>query len=75
MSFFDDAQQFMAQRKQDSSDVPDERREALIARLQHDFENATRCEIERALNRLSEQGSVFDDYPTVIKKVRIWLED
>ena len=72
MSFFDDAQQFMARRKQDSSDA---RREALIARLQHDFENATRREIERALNRLSEQGSVFDDYPTVIKKVRIWLED
>lgn len=75
MSFFDDAQQFMARRKQDSSDDPDERREALIARLQHDFENATRREIERALNRLSEQGSVFDDYPTVVKKVRIWLED
>lgn len=75
MSFFDDAQQFMARRKQESSEPPDEWRETLIMRLQHDFENATRREIERALDRLSEQERIPDDYPTVVKKVRIWLED
>lgn len=73
MSLFDDAAAFMKNRP--TAPKEDERREKLIARLRQEFENATRMEIERALNRLAEREEIPEDFNEVLKKVRIWLED
>ncbi|MBR6412752.1 MAG: hypothetical protein IKS41_06315 [Alphaproteobacteria bacterium] len=73
MSLFDDAAAFMKNRPV----VPkeDEKRENLVKRLRQEFENATRLEVEKALDRLAEREEIPEDFDTVVKKVRIWLED
>ena len=73
MSLLDDAAAFMKNRP--AAPQSDEKRERLIARLRQEFENATRLEIEKALDRLAEREEIPEDFDTVIKKVRIWLED
>jgi len=72
MSLFDDAAAFMKNR---TPKKEDNLRENLIQKLRHEFENASRPEIERALDKLSEQGEIPTDFTEVLKKVRIWLED
>lgn len=74
MSFLDDAQAFM-QKKSQRETVVDDTRESLIKRLRDEFENATRMEVERALDKLTEREGIPDNFDEVIKKVRIWLED
>ena len=74
MSFFDDAAAFMRE-KGKSEIASDDRRERLIAYLRNEFENATRMEVERALDRLAERENIPDNFDEVLKKVRIWLED
>lgn len=74
MSFFDDAQAFMRE-KGNHEIVSDDQRERLVAYLRNEFENATRMEIDRALDRLAEREKIPDDFDEVLKKVRIWLED
>ena len=74
MSFFDDAQAFM-QKKLQQETVVDDTRERLIKRLRDEFENATRMEVERALDKLAEREELSDNVDEVVKKVRIWLED
>ncbi len=74
MSFLDDAQAFM-QKKSQQETVVDDTRERLIKRLRDEFENATRMEVERALDKLTEREGIPDNFDEVIKKVRIWLED
>ena len=74
MSFFDDAQAFM-QKKSQQETMVDDTREHLIKRLRDEFENATRMEVERALDKLAEREKIPDNYDEVLKKVRIWLED
>lgn len=74
MSFFDDAQAFM-QKKSQQETMVDDTREHLIKRLRDEFENATRTEVERALDKLAEREKIPDNYDEVLKKVRIWLED
>ena len=73
MSLFDDAAAFMKNRPGEPKE--DEKRENLIKRLRQEFENATRMEVEKALDRLSEREEIPEDFDTVVKKVRIWLED
>ena len=73
MSLFDDAAAFMKNRTPEKK--ADDSREILIQKLRHEFENASRPEIEKALDRLSQQGEIPDDFTEVLKKVRIWLED
>ena len=73
MSFLDDAAAFMKNRTPDQP--KDTRREELIERLRAEFENATRVEVERALDKLSEREPIPDDFNALLKKVRIWLED
>ena len=73
MSLFDDAAAFMKNRVPDS--LPDSHREDLIKRLRAEFENATRLEIEHALDKLAERDGIPDDFTTLLKKIRIWLED
>ena len=74
MSFFDDAKAFMQKKSQEETGG-DVKREELIKRLRDEFENATRMEIERALDKLSEREEIPNDFDEVLKKVRIWLED
>ena len=74
MSFFDDAAAFMQKKAQQETRV-DDRRECLIKRLRDEFENATRMEVERALDKLAERGELSDNFDEVVKKARIWLED
>lgn len=74
MSFLEDAQAFM-QKKSQQETVVDDTRERLIKRLRDEFENATRTEVERALDKLAEREDIPDNFDEVIKKVRIWLED
>jgi hypothetical protein len=74
MSFWDDAQAFMRE-KEKVENVPNDNRECLIVYLRNEFENATRIEVERALDRLAEREKIPDDFEEVLKKVRIWLED
>ena len=52
MSLFDDAAAFMKNRP--IPEKEEEKKEKLILRLRQEFENATRMEIEKALNRLAE---------------------
>lgn len=73
MSFFDDAADFMKNREPNPSQDP--RREELVNRLRAEFENATRVEVERALDKLSEREGIPDDFNMLLKKVRVWLED
>ena len=73
MSLFDDAAAFMKNRK--SEPQQNDEREVLINRLKHEFENATRSEIERALDRLAERENIPEDFNELLKKIRIWLED
>lgn len=73
MSLFDDAAAFMKDRT--PAQAQDPHREKLIERLRAEFENATRVEVERALDKLSEREGIPDDFNMVLKKVRIWLED
>ena len=73
MSLFDDAAAFMKNRP--TAQKEDEKRENLIKRLRQEFENATRLEIERALNRLAEREEIPESFDVLLKKVRIWLED
>ena len=73
MSLFDDAAAFMKNRQPVAA--VDEEREALIKKLRAEFENATRQEVERALDKLAEREGIPADFDTVLKKVRIWLED
>ena len=73
MSLFDDAAAFMKNRP--LAPKEDARREELIQKLRHEFENATRQEIEKALDRLAERDGIPEDFDTVLKKIRIWLED
>jgi len=73
MSLFDDAAAFMKNRPTPVG--VDEKREALIQKLRQEFENATRLEIEKALDRLAERENIPDDFEAVEKKIRIWLED
>ena len=73
MSLFDEAAAFMKTRQPEPGQNPD--REDLIKRLRSEFENATRMEIERALDKLAERGGVPDQFEEVLKKIRIWLED
>ena len=72
MSLFDDATAFM---KNKPVETQDDKREELIKRLRADFENATRMEIERALDKLAEREEIPSDYGLLLKKIRIWLED
>lgn len=76
MSFFDDAQAFMASR---SEKIPKEKkdypRDEYIEKLRAEFENATRVEIERALDRLSDKGDMPDNFSELLKKIRVYLED
>lgn len=74
MSFFDDAQAFI-QKKTHQESLVDEARERLIKQLRDEFENATRIEVERALDKLAEREKIPDNFDDVKKKVRIWLED
>ena len=73
MSLFDDAAAFMKDRRPVSA--VDEGRETLIKKLRAEFENATRLEVERALDKLAEKEGIPADFESVLKKVRIWLED
>ena len=73
MNLFDDAAAFMKNRSPEPS--ISKGREDLIQKLRHEFDNATRQEIEKALDRLEEKGELTTDFNEVLKKVRIWLED
>jgi len=73
MSLFDDAAAFMKNRP--ITPKEDEKRETLIKRLRQEFENATRAEVEKALDRLAEREEIPEDFDILLKKVRIWLED
>ena len=73
MSLFDDAAAFMKNRP--AEPATDEKREDLVNRLRQEFENATRMEIEKALNHLVEREEIPEDFDSVVKKIRIWLED
>ena len=73
MSLFDDAAAFMKNRP--AAPREDGKRENLIKRLRQEFENATRSEIEKALDRLSEREEIPEDFGLLLKKIRIWLED
>ena len=73
MSLFDEAAAFMKDKKTVSD--RDENREVLIKKIRAEFENATRTEIERALEKLSERDGIPDDFNALLKKIRIWLED
>ena len=73
MSLFDDAAAFMKSRPPQHNS--DGKRERLIEYLRQEFENATRLEIEKALDRLAEREEIPEDFKMVVKKVRIWLED
>ena len=73
MSLFDDAAEFMKNRT--PAQQEDKTREDLIRRLRSDFENATRLEIERGLNKLEERGGIPSDYDELVDKIRVWVED
>lgn len=73
MSLFDDAAAFMKNRQPETQ--PTDGREEIIKRLRAEFENATRLEIEHALDKLTERGGIPDSYDELLKKIRIWLED
>ena len=73
MSLFDEAAAFMKNRTPVKE--PDNERKILIQKLRHEFENASRPEIEKALDKLNERGEMSTDFAEVLKKVRIWLED
>lgn len=74
MSLFDDAAAFMKNRQPETKSDTDSR-EQLIKKLRAEFENATRLEVERALDKLAAQDGIPDDFDLLLKKVRIWLED
>ncbi len=74
MSFFDDAAAFMKERKP-AATSDDDAREVLIRRLKSEYENATEREIRRALDLISEKEGVAVDFETVLKKIRVYLED
>ena len=67
MSFLEDAQAFM-QKKSQQETVVDDTRERLIKRLRDEFENATRTEVERALDKLAEREDIPDNFhsPSII---------
>ena len=73
MSLFDEAAAFMKDKKPISDQ--ENSREILIQKLRYEFENATRTEVERALEKVSERGGIPDDFNMLLKKIRIWLED
>lgn len=73
MSLFDEAAKFMANRI--PSEKEDKNREDLIKRLRRDFENATRLEIERGLDKLVERGGIPQNYEELVDKIRVWVED
>lgn len=73
MSFFDDAEAFMKNRP--AAVAEDREREALVQYLRREYENATRTEIERALDKLAEREPLPNLPAEVARKVRIWLED
>jgi len=73
MSLFDDAAAFIKNRTPEKE--KEDMREILIQKLRHEFENASRPEIEKALDKLCEREGVITDFDNVLKKVRIWLED
>ena len=73
MSLFEEAAAFMKNKTPQKE--ADNEREILIQKLRHEFENASRPEIEKALDRLNERGEMSADFAEVLKKVRIWLED
>lgn len=74
MSFFDDAAAFMKERKTEATS-DDDAREVLIRRLKSEYENATEREIRRALDLISEKEGTVVDFETVLKKIRVYLED
>lgn len=53
----------------------DDAREVLIRRLKSEYENATEREIRRALDLISEKEGTAVDFETVLKKIRVYLED
>ena len=73
MSLFDDAAAFMKNRP--AVRQSDDKRENLVNKLRQEFENATRLEIEHALDRLAEREEIPEDFNMLLKKIRIWLED
>ena len=73
MSLFDDAAAFMKNRPQ--IEPVNTEREDLVKRLQKDFDNATRLEIERGLDKLQERDGIPETYPEVVQKIRVWLDD
>ncbi len=75
MNFFDDAEQFIRNKKDRLSDESKYDKEKIIKELRKEFENATLREIEKALSRLEEQEKMLDNIDEIAKKVRIWLED
>jgi glutamyl-tRNA reductase len=75
MNFFDDAEQFIRNKKDRLSDESKYDKEKIIKELRKEFENATLREIEKALSRLEERDKIPDNIDEIIKKVRIWLED
>ncbi len=74
MSFFDDAQAFMNKRQIDNN-RDEVAREDLIRRLQAVYDNASRREIDRALDIISEKEDLPADFEILLKKIRIYLED
>ncbi len=81
MGFFEDAQAFM-QSKQHTDEQPkdwnpqDEKtREALFKECRELYDNATKQEIERAIDRVLEALEPPYDKAIFMKKLRIYLED
>lgn len=82
MSFFDDAHHFIKTKHADACVVgdilyldTDVQREAFKQELRRLYENATRTEIDRAVDWGMEQLSPPYDKSTFLKKIRPKLED
>jgi len=85
MSFFDDAQAFMKQKKSSEQAVSEERsddflmteksKEAFANELRSLYENATWPEIYRAIDWVMEICEKPYDKKVVLAKIRIKLED
>ena len=73
MSLFEEAEAFM--KKKNISVKTETDREEIIQKLRHEFDNATRLEIEKALDRIADLDINIQNFDLILKKVRIWLED
>lgn len=80
MGFLEDAQAFMQSKQSTDTSTPwdptdDKTYADLFNDCRHLYENATKTEIERAINRTLDELDKPYDKKQFMKKIRVYLED